>query len=266
MHKSDSGNDERESVVLGNGVVATTNSVDQLEQTFDAVRRMKAESFGKRRRERRQVEAIAKLLNKGDMFIDVGGFVGNFTAHMVAAKKCRAVLFEPVSGHCEFCRRRFAGNNAVTVEQLGLSDRSEEIDIFRGHRNLAWNTMIPEVTNRRNRLLPSEKTRCVTFDDYRAENKVGRVDCVKIDVEGYEWRVLRGMRQTIAECLPHIECELHYGMEHPNWQQQNEEFDYLHELGYRGFDIRSALNGQGKRHHLHVLLHRPLRRFRKRIS
>ena len=52
-----------------------------------------------------------------------------------------------------------------------------------------------------------------TVDELAAANHLGRVDLVKIDVEGYEPGVLEGMRKTIEEHRPIILTEFWpYGM------------------------------------------------------
>ncbi len=222
---------------------------------FERQRTAKAVAFWKKRRHRLQVQRLASLLPPGGMFLDVGGYLGNVTYHVVRISGCRALVFEPVFGHWEFCRQRFEEYPNVIVERLGLVDQPGDFKIFCGHKNLAWNTMLVSVTNRRNRQLDPETVTCVRFDDYRTTHPLPTLDVVKIDVEGFEWRVLHGMRETIANDLPHIECEIHFGRQHPEWDRQAAEFEYLFKLGYPSFDLGRVLDPEGKKIANPLLVH-----------
>ena len=48
----------------------------------------------------------------------------------------------------------------------------------------------------------------VRADDYMRERGVPEVDVIKIDVEGYEWAVLDGMKDTLEMSRPVVEMEL----------------------------------------------------------
>lgn len=48
----------------------------------------------------------------------------------------------------------------------------------------------------------------VVGDDYLVENSINSVDMIKIDVEGYEKNVLKGLRKTLAKDQPVIILEL----------------------------------------------------------
>ena len=51
--------------------------------------------------------------------------------------------------------------------------------------------------------------RCVPFDTLSKERAFGRIGFVKIDVEGAELNVLRGMRQTLIRDMPDLLIEVH---------------------------------------------------------
>ena len=62
---------------------------------------------------------------------------------------------------------------------------------------------------------------------------------VKIDVEGAEYRVLRGMLPVLEQwpTKPAILCEIGWGTAHPEWQQELAAFDRLFALGYRATSL-----------------------------
>lgn len=71
------------------------------------------------------------------------------------------------------------------------------------------------------------------FDEWRLEEMIGNVDLIKIDVEGAELNVLRGMKSTLQNYHPGILVEVH--------PQQLESFgfsssaviEFLSEFGYQ---------------------------------
>jgi hypothetical protein len=46
------------------------------------------------------------------------------------------------------------------------------------------------------------------FDTYCARFQIGKVDLIKVDVEGAELRILRGMGELLQRWKPHIICEV----------------------------------------------------------
>ncbi|MDH8249875.1 FkbM family methyltransferase, partial [Klebsiella pneumoniae] len=49
---------------------------------------------------------------------------------------------------------------------------------------------------------------CYRFDDIRAALQIGKIGLLKIDVEGAELPVLRGMEASIVKDRPWILCEV----------------------------------------------------------
>ena len=57
---------------------------------------------------------------------------------------------------------------------------------------------------------------CISLDEFLDKAGKPMVDIIKIDVEGAELSVLRGMRQTMAR-LPKLQIIIEYGPEKPAW-------------------------------------------------
>ncbi len=89
----------------------------------------------------------------------------------------------------------------------------------------------------------------VSIDEYMREKKLERLDIVKVDTEGGELNVLKGMRNTLQRTPPLlIVCELMSKtasfIEHgnlyasPSAPSPVDIVDFLHERGYRPWHIR----------------------------
>jgi FkbM family methyltransferase len=70
------------------------------------------------------------------------------------------------------------------------------------------------------------------FDDFVARQGIERVDCLKIDVDSFDFEVLRGAERTLAERNPVVVVELNHALGHRN-QGVGEALAWLARRGYR---------------------------------
>lgn len=70
------------------------------------------------------------------------------------------------------------------------------------------------------------------FDDFVSERHIARIDCLKIDVDSFDFEVLRGAEQTLAEKNPYVVVELSHALSRRN-QSAGEALAWLANLGYR---------------------------------
>ena len=79
---------------------------------------------------------------------------------------------------------------------------------------------------------------CSTIDKEMEKRKIPRLDFIKIDVEGSEYKVLHGGIQTISQFNPHIQYEYSTTIDKLiNSQNTLESFEFLKDLGYIQFKI-----------------------------
>lgn len=151
--------------------------------------------------ERRERRFLRAFLRRGDIFVDVGANLGLFT---VLAARCvgpegRVLAFEP-------CRRAFTRlqanvnlNRLSNVEcyRTALSDSEAALPmkVSLGEFD-AWNSLGGRPPGLE---FSTETVSCVAWDAFaRANRLVGRVAMIKVDVEGWETRVLRGGAETLS--------------------------------------------------------------------
>jgi FkbM family methyltransferase len=88
---------------------------------------------------------------------------------------------------------------------------------------------------------PADSIPAVTMDHFFLENGIQRVDLVKIDTDGYEYKVLNGARKTIKKYRPYVVFEIG-GYVLNEQQLEFEQFhDYFENFGYR---LLNAKNGK----------------------
>lgn len=97
----------------------------------------------------------------------------------------------------------------VRVENVAVSDGSKDyIWLFpgRGKDSAEWNIMGQDVEG--NRTEPEIIVPSISLDDYFPRGS--QLDFVKIDVEGAEALVIRGMQRILSENRPILIIEFHY--------------------------------------------------------
>ena len=160
--------------------------------------------------------AIVAALRPGDVFVDIGANIGYFTvlaAHVVGTEG-RVVAFEPHDGAratLEALVQRNGVSRCVEIVPLALADAAGDATLFVEDAITAHSTIEPSLSPMRDvaTLRPAAIVGVTTLDEWMASHSelVGRVRCVKIDVEGAEARVLAGMTATLRLANLTIVCE-----------------------------------------------------------
>lgn len=154
-------------------------------------------------------EVFARYVRPGSVVYDVGANVGFYTvlAARLAGLTGRVVAFEPFPATAEAARHnaRLNGFAHVTVVESAVADAP-------GEEWLATGT--GPVTSRLtpDRSLAGRLVPVTSLDAFLASSDEPPPDFVKVDVEGAEERVLRGMRETLRRHRPLVLCEVHYAV------------------------------------------------------
>src|SRR5712692_8944318 len=183
------------------------------------------------------ISAVCPYLRSDAVVFDVGANLGYFT--FLLAKRLNfigsAYLFEPVPHLAELCRTTFSQVPFdVRVFDFGLSDRDAEEDLFiAGSGNLGWNTL---VSHKATSDMTKVRVQLRRFDSCGIE---AIPSLVKIDVEGAEYRVLRGMIGSFRrwQPLPVVLCEVGWGHTHPAWAEELSVFAEIRRVGYTVYNL-----------------------------
>ncbi len=143
------------------------------------------------------IEKLADIVKPTDIIFDVGAWIGVYT--LLLSRLARwVVAFEP----CPFSSEILIGNlnlngiENVTVEPYALSDRNTVEKIYYYNPTQIDEMMASSMWNMVNRGQEKEGiyVPTKTIDSYCERNSV-KPDGIKIDVEGYEDKVLAGCSQ-----------------------------------------------------------------------
>jgi len=185
---------------------------------------VKASTKGIERDLVRQAKTILRQQQKDSFVIfDIGanyGFV-SFAWRTGLEKPTDIVLFEPHPALCSLLRETIGlnGFSDMKVEQLAIGDAPGKISI-----NLYEGTVnVIDLPEHRKGVAEVEQ---MTIDAYvEASGKCP--DLIKIDVDGYELNVLRGMQETVRKYKPVIVIETN---------DSPELMEYIRYLGYACYD------------------------------
>ncbi|HEV3047484.1 MAG TPA: FkbM family methyltransferase [Solirubrobacteraceae bacterium] len=199
---------------------------------------------------------VLDLLSPGDVFYDLGANIGWYSllaARKVGPEGC-VVAFEPLLRNAFYAQRNANTNRLhnITVIPAAVSDRDGWLSFFMAgslmgrldkddFEGQARHRAKQDRSGGRHALVP-----VVALDSWLAQTGQRPPRIVKIDVEGAEVGVLKGMRETIAAVRPILIVELHGTRERLA--------DELEAIGYEHRLIESDLpTREGGEYGLHVL-------------
>jgi FkbM family methyltransferase len=187
--------------------------------------------------------ALATHLRPGDVFYDIGANVGYFTvigARLVGPSG-HVYAFEPASESAEFVRRNADRNgfSNVTIVQKAVSDTTGrgELVIVEYSGGAALSTATPVADGAR------VAVDLITIDEFVSEPAVLPPTTVKIDVEGVELEVLRGMADTIREHRPTIVCEIDDETQSAFDEKYRACLDFVRAVGYEVTSLEDSYPG-----------------------
>lgn len=148
---------------------------------------------------------IPKLIKDGMTVMDIGANVGVYALRLakLVGEKGRVFAFEPTSYVFPRLIRNIELNNFNNIisEKIALSDTYAQ-------NQLACIRSSFKVGDSCSGNPASELISFVTLDDYVRARGIERVDFIKLDVDGYEYKVIRGALEVINKFSPLILLEL----------------------------------------------------------
>jgi FkbM family methyltransferase len=147
---------------------------------------------------------IRHFLRSGMTFVDIGANLGYYTvlASENVGLSGRVFAFEPDRRNFKLLNKNVSLNQChnVTVENKAISDRPQEIQLYRSPSNFGDHRIYAVRThessaqeNHRSRVSVS----ATSLDDYFREMPA-RIDFVKMDVQGAEYAALLGMKRLLT--------------------------------------------------------------------
>ena len=148
--------------------------------------------------QKEQFDCVVKYIkpeNRG-LFIDVGAHVGLWSRMALKAGFKQIIAFEPSKDNYE-CLQKNITNKKHLLCNFGLSDKSEHVEFGN-----------PQNDNSGANAIKGEgKIKLYKFDDLMLNDFIINKILIKIDVQGYEDKVVKGMTNFIKQYKPIIIVE-----------------------------------------------------------
>jgi FkbM family methyltransferase len=159
-----------------------------------------ADLWARLRSEKHEVSFILSVLEPGMIFFDVGTNAGVFA--ISAAKKIGGngvFAFEPCSSTCELLKRNLQLNHLadVNVVQMALGESVGEGMLQINAPGKDGLNTLGQATHPGSKVVGQESVRITTVDVFMKDNKIPRVDVMKVDIEGAELMMFRGARELL---------------------------------------------------------------------
>lgn len=133
------------------------------------------------------------------MIFDVGANVGNFIRYFRETfSKPIIHAFEPGSEVFKQLQANTAGIPGITLNNIGLGSRNEELIFLESDRSPMSSFLEPD-KNSWSKTARRIKVSVRTVDDYSSEKGIQRIDILKSDTQGYDLQVIRGAEGMISE-------------------------------------------------------------------
>lgn len=189
--------------------------------------------------QREEIVEIKKIIKSGDTVFDIGA---NFGFHSVlfsnlVGEKGQVHSFEPLKKMCVDVKMHLKLNNArenVSLNEVGLGKKNEKVKIF----------YYPELGTGLASLKkywvgkPQEEIiSLITLDSYVKKWKIKKIDFIKCNVEGSEYIVFQGAKETLKKITPPIMFEVTKGYSDAFGYTREQLLDYLASFGYKFFTL-----------------------------
>lgn len=167
-----------------------------------------------------ELALIQRVANLGiDEVFDVGANIGQYSEMFLKYSRARVFAFEPMEASFERLLSIKLQNKRIVPFNFALGAHEYETDIFFGSESDQLATISPEVlripyvgeNNSKSRRI-KVRTLDQVFLEIQHQYNVTKLDCIKIDTEGFELDVLIGASLVLTEIKPKaiiLEWNLH---------------------------------------------------------
>ena len=183
------------------------------------------------------------VLRPGDTFVDVGANIGMITllAARLVGLEGRVICFEPNADVYDRLRSHVHRNQLTNVflNPVGLSDAAATLTLKVWAQNKGWGTFGVLSSEEQGLLTAEYQSRVCRGDEMIAINTRKRV-LIKIDVEGFECHVLRGLVKTLRIHKPTVITEFIPDNLRRAGSSSDELFRIMISHGYRPYSMDLA--------------------------
>ena len=183
------------------------------------------------------------ILKPGDTVLDIGANIGSHTLPLarIVGETGRVIAFEPT----RYAIGKMSANiglnkelaNRISVNQIMLV--SNEGDTLESEIYSSWPLFEPSKNvhhEHLGKLMNTDGAVAMTLDQAVKQLQIEKINFIKIDVDGHEYSVLKGGKETLLTHRPKILIELAPYLFDPESRQFEHMMDLFLTLGYSLYD------------------------------
>lgn len=184
---------------------------------------------------------ILNYVNEGDYVLDIGGNIGQTALFLSGkvGKEGKVISFEPFPKTYQRFEKNLALNksaNNIKLEKIALGDKPAILKMYSENQGNSGQNRISAASDSKGEAFEVVIT---TLNNYIEANPISKIDLIKIDVEGFEYKALLGASEVIKKYKPGLFIEVN----DENLKQQDDSasklIDMLIGWGYEIFDAEN---------------------------
>lgn len=182
---------------------------------------------------------LEKEIKKGDIVLDLGANIGFYTLILakLVGKEGKVYAFEADSSNFEILKKNVETNGYenIILENKAVLDKNEKIKFYIDEGNTAGNSVLKGKNTK------YKEVEALRLDDYFSKHK--RIDFIKIDIEGSEYKAMIGMSKLLKEnknirIMTEFYPKLLDGIGKEDGLPATDYLKFLRKLGFELYDIR----------------------------
>ena len=158
-------------------------------------------------------QIISRILKKGMTCLDIGGNIGYYVLleRQLVGDKGRIIAFEPLPRNYQYLQKNIQLQNVknISAYNFACGDKEGKATFFVNKKSNGCCVIAEGVAPPDPSLGTLTEVPIKILDPFIEELKLERVDFVRMDSEGYELHILKGLKKTLEKFKPIISIELH---------------------------------------------------------
>ncbi len=166
---------------------------------------------------------IKKNVTNLKYFFDIGAYMGTYSDLIIKNfENCKIFMFEPQKNIFKKIKVKYKNKKNIKIYNFAISDLSTFKDIYINQHELTSSLSTLDVENNKylqlkarlfgttgpGMILKKTKVKTKKLSEIIKSKKFKKIDLVKIDTEGHEFEVLKGMGRSIKN-IKYILVEFH---------------------------------------------------------
>ena len=195
--------------------------------------------------EKEILQKFLKRIDNETVFYDIGSHIGFYTLIAAGYKNTPNFIYcwEPDPSNLSRLKENIELNQfkEIIPFQVALGSKNHVADLSIESKISGYSS--PSLARKGSK---SISVQVVRGDDLVSEKKIYLPSIMKIDVEGYEFEVIKGLEETIRKAKPIIFLEIHPTLLRNLGRVKDDVINLLEEMNYK--TVHSSIRGKQEHH------------------